>query len=216
MIYRDITPEQLAELIRQAVQAELARRVRRVPVGVSVRHVHLCRQDVERLYGPGYQLTPKKKLSQPGQFACEEQVTVVGPKGKIEKVRILGPERKESQVEMAFSDCRVLGLDAPVRPSGRIDGTPGCTLIAANGRQLELSRGVIIADRHLHLSTAQADAFGLKDGDIISIQVDGVKPGVMEHVTVRAGDSYEMDFHIDTDDANAFQLKQGQWVSIKE
>ena len=214
MIYHDVTPEQLTELIRAAVQAELGRR--RVPTGVSVRHVHLCRADVERLFGAGYRLTPKKTLSQPGQFACEEQVTVTGPKGKIEKVRILGPERRESQVEMAFSDCRVLGIDAPVRPSGHIDGTPGCTLTAANGRSITLERGVIIADRHLHLSTAQAAAWGLKDGDVIAIRVDGPKPGVMEHVTVRAGDAYEMDFHIDTDDANAFQIRQGQWVSIKE
>ena len=216
MIYRDVSPEQLTQLICAAVQAELAKREKKVPVGVSVRHVHLSRADVEKLYGPGYQLTRKKDLSQPGQFACEEQVTVVGPKGQLEKVRILGPERKESQVEVAFSDCRVLGIKAPVRPSGKIDGTPGCTLIAANGRSITLERGVIVADRHLHLSTAQAESFGLKDGDIIAVHIDGPKPGVMEHVTVRAGDAYEMDLHIDTDDANAFQISQGQWVSIKE
>lgn len=215
MIYRDITREQLAALVAQAVQAQLRLRSRQVPVGVSMRHIHLSRREVDALFGRTYQLTPLRPLSQPGQFACQECLDVIGPKGVLHKVRILGPERSAAQVELAQTDCRAIGVQAPVRASGNVEGTPGVLLQGPRG-VLQLSQGVIIADRHLHMSTAQAAAFGLSDGDTVRVRIDGGKPGILDGVLVRAGDKYELDLHLDTDDANAFQLKQGQLVTVLE
>lgn len=215
MIYRDITPEQLVELVTREVRAQLRLRGRQVPVGISMRHIHLSRREVDALFGRNYCLTPLRPLSQPGQFACQECLDVIGPKGVLHKVRILGPERPAAQVELAQTDCRTIGVSAPVRASGHIEGTPGVLLQGPRG-VLDLARGVIIADRHLHMSTAQAAAFGLADGDTVRIRVDGGKPGILDGVLVRAGDRYELDLHLDTDDANAFQLRQGQLVTVLE
>ena len=188
MVYHDISQEQLLLLITQAVQAELQKRSRQVPVGISVRHIHLTRDDVDKLFGYGYQLTPKKALSQPGQFACEECLDIIGPKGE-------------------------LGIKAPVRSSGDTKGTPGVTLRGPNGT-LTVPEGVMIADRHIHMTPAQAAAFGLADGDRVQVKIDGPKPGVMGGVLIRANDKCALDFHIDTDDGNAFLLKQGQLVTV--
>lgn len=215
MIYRDITQEQLISLVTRAVQAQLRLQSRQVPVGVSMRHIHLSRREVDALFGRTYQLTPLRPLSQPGQFACQECLDVIGPKGVLHKVRILGPERSAAQVELAQTDCRAIGVQAPVRPSGNVEGTPGVLLQGPRG-VLSLPQGVIIADRHLHMSTAQAAAFGLSDGDTVRVQIGGGKPGILDGVLVRAGDKYELDLHLDTDDANAFQLKQGQLVTVLE
>ena len=148
MVYHDISQEQLLLLITQAVQAELQKRSRQVPVGISVRHIHLTRDDVDKLFGYGYQLTPKKALSQPGQFACEECLDIIGPKGELKHVRILGPERSATQIELAQTDCRNIGIKAPVRSSGDTKGTPGVTLRGPNGT-LTVPEGVMIADRGL-------------------------------------------------------------------
>ena len=213
MVYHDITQEQLAAIVAEAVRAELQKRSRQVPVGISVRHIHLSRADVDRLFGRNYQLTPKKQLSQPGQYACEECLDVIGPKGELKKVRILGPERKATQIELAQTDCRNIGVTAPVRSSGHTAGTPGITLRGPLG-EITVPEGVIIADRHLHMSEGEAAAFGLEDGDHVRIQVDGVKPGVLGNVLVRAGKGHSLDLHIDTDDGNAFLLRQGQLVTV--
>ena len=202
-------------LVTQAVRDQLRLQSRRVPVGISMRHIHLSRREVDALFGRTYQLTPLRPLSQPGQFACQECLDVIGPKGVLHRVRILGPERPEAQVELAQTDCRTIGVQAPVRPSGRVEGTPGVLLQGPRG-VLSLSQGVIIADRHLHMSTAQAQAFGLSDGDVVRVEVGGGKPGVLDGVLVRAGGKYELDLHLDTDDANAFQLRQGQLVTVLE
>ena len=215
MIYRDITQEQLVSLVTQAVQAQLHLQSRQVPVGISMRHIHLSRREVDALFGRTYQLTPLRPLSQPGQFACQECLDVIGPKGVLHKVRILGPERSSPQVELAQTDCRTIGVNAPVRSSGHVEGTPGILLQGPRG-VLSLSQGVIIADRHLHMSTAQAAAFGLVDGDTVRVRIDGGKPGILDGILVRAGKQYELDLHLDTDDANAFQLKQGQLVTVLE
>lgn len=215
MIYRDITQQQLVQIVTQAVQSALQARAKTVPVGISVRHVHLTRRDVERLFGYGYQLTPKKALSQPGQFAAEECVDVIGPKGTLHHVRVLGPERSATQIELAQTDCRNIGIAAPVRASGHTQGTPGCVLRGPLG-EITIPEGVIVADRHIHLSPAQAAAYGLKDGDRVAVRIDGEKPGVLGGVLIRSNDRCEMDFHIDTDDGNAFLLKQGQLVTIIE
>lgn len=202
-------------LVTQAVQAQLRLRGRQVPVGISMRHIHLSRREVDALFGRNYYLTPLRPLSQPGQFACQECLDVIGPKGVLHKVRILGPERPAAQVELAQTDCRAIGISAPVRASGHIEGTPGVLLQGPRG-VLSLTQGVIIADRHLHMSAAQAAAFGLADGDTVRIRVDGGKPGILDGVLVRAGSQYELDLHLDTDDANAFQLRQGQLVTVLE
>lgn len=213
MIYHNISQEQLVTLVTQAVQAELQKRSRQVPVGISVRHIHLTRADVDKLFGYGYQLTPKKALSQPGQFACEECLDVIGPKGELKRVRILGPERSATQIELAQTDCRTIGVNAPVRSSGDTKGTPGVTLRSPLG-ELTVPEGVIVADRHLHMTPAQAAAFGLADGDRVQIRIDGIKPGIMGGVLVRASSKCALDFHIDTDDGNAFLLRQGQLVTV--
>jgi putative phosphotransacetylase len=215
LIYRDITQEQLVSLVTQAVQAQLRLQDRQVPVGISMRHIHLSRREVDALFGRTYQLTPLRPLSQPGQFACQECLDVIGPKGVLHKVRVLGPERSAAQVELAQTDCRAIGVNAPVRSSGSTDGTPGVLLQGPKG-VLSLPQGVIIADRHLHMNPAQAAAFGLADGDIVRVRVDGGKPGILDGVLVRAGERYELDLHLDTDDANAFQLRQGQLVTVLE
>ena len=178
------------------MQAELQKRSRQVPVGISVRHIHLTRDDVDKLFGYGYQLTPKKALSQPGQFACEECLDIIGPKGELKHVRILGPERSATQIELAQTDCRNIGIKAPVRSSGDTKGTPGVTLRGPNGT-LTVPEGVMIAD-----------------GDRVQVKIDGPKPGVMGGVLIRANDKCALDFHIDTDDGNAFLLKQGQLVTV--
>ncbi len=186
-----------------------------VPVGISARHVHLSREHVDILFGAGYRLTPSKALSQPGQFACEEQVAVCGPAGTHPRVRILGPERKQSQVEVSASDCRVLGLKPAVRSSGDLKGTPGVLLKGPKG-EVVLQEGVIIADRHIHMTQEDARWFGVLDQERVRVFVNGPKGGELGQVLIRVTGDSKLDFHVDIDDANAFQLKQGQWVTIRK
>lgn len=212
MIYRDVTKEQLIRIVTEAVKKELESAMQ-VPTGISVRHIHLEEAHVERLFGPGHRLVEKKRLSQPGQYACEETLDVTGPKGTISRVRVLGPVRKQSQVEVAFSDARALGVNPPVRASGDLTGTPGITLTGPYGK-VELTEGVIIADRHIHMTPEDAARFSVADGDLVRVQTGGVKGGIMDQVRIRVSDSYALDFHIDTDDGNAFLLTQGQPVTL--
>lgn len=185
-----------------------------IVVGVSNRHVHLSREDVEILFGKDYQLTPIKDLGQPGQFACQETVTIVGPKGSIENVRVLGPERKETQVEISLTDAYKLGLNPPVRDSGDLEGTPGITIIGPKG-QVTKDRGVIIAKRHIHMHTSDAEKFGVKDKDIVKVIVEkGDRKLIFDDVLVRVSDKFALEFHVDTDEANAALLKTGDIVYI--
>ena len=202
MVYHDISQEQLLLLITQAVQAELQKRSRQVPVGISVRHIHLTRDDVDKLFGYGYQLTPKKALSQPGQFACEEKVDVVGPKNTIRNVSVLGPERKAAQVEVSLTDARTLGIAAPVRESGDIADTPGVKLVGPAG-ELTLAQGVIAAKRHIHLTPDEAAAFGLADKEIVTVRLDTARPLIFDDVVVRVRSDFAAAMHIDTDESNA-------------
>ena len=213
MIYQNITQEQLTALVTEAVLKELKDRENRVPVGISVRHVHLTRSDIDRLFGYGWQLTPKKALSQPGQFACEECVDVIGPKGTLSKVRVLGPERSHTQIELAQTDCRNIGVKAPLRGSGDVAGTPGITLRGPKG-EISVPEGVIIAERHIHMTPSDAARFGVKDGDRVRVRIDGEKPGIMGGVVIRVSDRYVLDMHVDTDDGNAFLLSQGQQLTF--
>ncbi|ODN29694.1 phosphate propanoyltransferase [Fervidobacterium thailandense] len=185
-----------------------------IVVGVSNRHVHLSREDVEILFGKDYQLTPIKDLGQPGQFACQETVTIVGPKGSIENVRVLGPERKETQVEISLTDAYRLGLNPPVRDSGDLEGTPGITIIGPKG-QVTKDRGVIIAKRHIHMHTSDAEKFGVKDKDIVKVIVEkGDRKLIFDDVLIRVSDKFALEFHVDTDEANAALLKTGDIVYI--
>lgn len=201
--------------VQLAVSESLFRKTGRifVPVASSARHIHLCRADVEKLFGTGYQLQKFRDLSQPGQFACKEQLTVVGPKGQLQKVRVLGPERKATQIEIAFTDSFALGIRPPVRMSGKTAGTPGCRLIGPAG-EAEISEGVIVAARHLHLSAAQAELFGLKDGQTVSLRSEGERAVVFENVIVRAGSGHDMEVHIDTDEANAAAMAGSTMMEV--
>lgn len=185
----------------------------KVPVGISNRHVHLTQEDLELLFGPGYQLTLKKDLSQPGQFAAEETVDLIGPKGPIKKVRILGPVRPQTQVEISMTDSFALGVKPPVRDSGDLAGTPGITIEGPKGK-IDIKEGVIIAQRHLHLHTTEAEELGMKDKEYISVKTEGPRSVIFEKVLVRVGPKYAKDLHVDTDEANAAALKNGDLVTI--
>lgn len=171
-------------------------------VETSARHVHLSQADLDVLFGEGYQLTNKKDLSQPGQFACAEKVTVVGPKNQM-KMSILGPTRNATQVEVSLTDARTLGIQALIRESGDIEGTAGCQLVGPNGT-VEIPCGVIAAKRHIHMTPADAEEFGVKDKDVVSVEVktDG-RSLVFGDVVCRVSDSYALAMHIDTDESNA-------------
>lgn len=184
-----------------------------VSVGVSGRHVHLSQEDLEALFGAGYELTPIKELSQPGQFAAKETVTLVGPKGVIERVRVLGPVRPSTQVEVLRGDTFKLGVPACVRMSGKLEGTPGITLAGPHGT-VALPQGVIVAARHIHMTCDEAAKRGLHDGQVVSIAFGGERGGRLDNVVVRANSTSALDCHIDTEEANAFGIKNGSVVEI--
>lgn len=174
-----------------------------VLVETSARHVHVSKEDLAVLFGEGYELTKKKDLSQPGQFACEERVQVIGPKASFPAVSILGPERKETQVELSASDARSIGVKAPIRESGDLEGSGGCKIVGPKG-EIEIEKGVIVAKRHIHMTTADAEKYEMKDKQIVSVKVetDG-RSLVFGDVIVRVSDSYALAMHIDTDESNA-------------
>ena len=187
----------------------------KIPISTSVRHIHLCRAHVEALFGAGHQLTPRSELSQPGQFASEEALTLVGPKGSVEKVRVLGPERKETQVEISRTDEFALGIDAPIRGSGNVAGSPGITLRGPAG-DLELDQGVIQAKRHIHMTPEDARRFGVEDRDWVMVRVSGERGLLFDDVLVRVSPKYRLDMHLDTDEANAADLGRDSYgVMIK-
>ena len=185
-----------------------------VPVGVSNRHIHLSTEDLETLFGKGYQLTPIKDLSQPGQFACREQLTIVGPSLRpIEGVRVLGPVRKASQVEISRTDSFTLKVKPPVRESGDIAGSAPITIIGPKGT-VTLKEGCIIANRHIHMSDEEGKAFGLNDGDYVTVEVNGERRTTFYDVQVRVNKAFRLEMHIDTDDANAAGIGNGAKVKI--
>jgi len=185
----------------------------KVPVGISNRHIHLSQEHIEALFGAGYSLTKMKDLSQPGQFACEETVTLIGSKGTIPGVRVLGPARKASQVELTGTDTFKIGVKPPVRESGKIEGTPGIEVVGPKGR-VHMDQGVIIASRHLHMTPEDATKYSFKDGDYVRVIVPGPRGGVLEQVLVRVNPNYALDLHVDTDEGNAFGLVNGQQLEV--
>ncbi len=174
-----------------------------VLIETSARHVHVSRKDLDILFGEGYQLTHKKDLSQPGQYACEERVAVIGPKGSFPAVSILGPERPATQVEISASDARSIGVVAPVRESGVIEGSGACKLVGPKG-EVELSEGVIVAKRHIHATPEDGEKYGVQDKQIVSVKVesDG-RSLIFGDVVVRVNPAYALAMHIDTDESNA-------------
>lgn len=176
-----------------------------IRIGLSNKHLHLCKEDLAVLFGECHNLTPAKDLLQPGQYACEEKVDIVGPKGALKGVRVLGPVRPETQVELAMTDARAIGIKAPVRESGKLEGTPGCKLVGPCG-EVDLDHGVIIALRHVHLSLEQAEAMGLADKDIVQVRVEGERAVTFENVLVRAHAAFNGEIHLDTDEGNAAGL----------
>jgi len=204
--------KQLAEWVGQAIAEALDRggqESRDIPIGVSNRHVHLSSKAIERLFGSPDALTKLRDLSQPGQYACRETVDLIGPKGRINRVRILGPARNETQVENSLFDGYTLGVAPPIRDSGDLEGTPGITLQGPRG-QLRIDRGVICAARHIHMHPSDADRLGVRDGQRVSVRVGGMRGVTFDNVLIRVSDRFRLEMHIDLDEANAGNIKNGQ------
>lgn len=181
-----------------------------VEVEASGRHIHLCQKDLEALFGEGYELTPIKDLSQPGQYACKERVTISGPKGSLNNVIVLGPVRPESQVEVSMTDANILGIKAPVRMSGDIKGTPGVSV--SNGdKSITLDEGLMVAQRHLHITPEDAERFHVNDGQVIKVKVCGEKDRalIFDDLVVRVNKNFRTYIHIDYDEANACGFVKG-------
>lgn len=214
----EITTAAVAEIVKKIV-AEMegtpAQSASEIPVGISNRHIHLSRADVETLFGAGYELTPLKDLSQPGQYACKETLTLVGPSMRaIEGVRVLGPVRKCSQVEISKTDSFQLKVNPPVRESGKTEGSAPVTIIGPKG-VVALKEGCIIANRHIHMSPDDAAAFGVKDCDYIDVDVcSGTRKTRWFDVQIRVSPDFRLEMHVDTDDANSAGIKNGSTVTV--
>ena len=204
----EYTATQIAEMVKKVLAemecpATKGCAANEVPVGISNRHIHLTKEDMETLFGVGYQLTPIKDLSQPGQYACKEVLTIVGPSMRpIENVRVLGPLRKASQVEISMTDSYVLKVKPPVRESGNLKGSAPIRIVGPKG-VVELSEGCIIANRHIHMSPVDAARFGVKDFDRVVVDAEGARRTRWYDVQVRVHEDFRLEMHVDTDDANA-------------
>jgi len=174
----------------------------KILVETSARHVHLSQEDLETLFGKGATLTNKKDLSQPGQFACAERVTLVGPKKELANVSILGPVRPKTQVEVSYTDARTLGVAAPLRESGDVAGTPGLKLVGPAG-EVELAEGVMVAKRHIHMTPEDAEKFGVENGEIVSVKIESERTTVLGDVVIRVSPKFALAMHVDTDESNA-------------
>ncbi|PID22329.1 acetate kinase [Sporosarcina sp. P3] len=198
----------VGEILGQLGQSPVQLPERAVPIAVSARHVHLQPEHVEILFGAGYELTQRSELSQPGQFAANETVMIAGPKSSIERVRILGPVRKATQVEVSFTDAMKLGVKPPLRESGNIEGSAPITLIGPKG-SVHIDQGLIIAQSHIHMAPSDAARFGVVDGEYVTVEADGVRSISFRHVRIRVNERYRLEMHIDTDEANAGFITQG-------
>jgi len=206
--------EEITKMVLQAIESTNTKKPEfKVPVGISARHIHLTQEHVEQLFGKGYQLTKKKELMG-GQFASNEQCTIVGLKLRaIENVRILGPVRKESQVEISATDARTLGIKAPTRQSGDTKGSAPIALVGPKGA-IYLEEGCIVAARHIHLCPEDAKAAGVKDNDFVTVRMGNERGALLDNVKIRVHESFTTEMHIDTDEANACQVKQGDMAAI--
>lgn len=206
---------ELTSKIAATITERMNRSDKPVPVGISNRHIHVSESDFKLLFGDGSKLTVKKDLSQPAQYACEEVITLEGPKGKIEKVRILGPFRPQTQIEVSVSDAVKLGCMPPVRDSGKLAGTPGLKVTGPKGA-IELTSGVIIAKRHIHMTVADAAALNVKDGELVRVRAGAGNDRelVFEQVLCRVSDKFALEAHFDIEEANAAMLKNGDKVFV--
>ncbi len=185
----------------------------KVVVGISNKHLHVSQADLEALFGKGYELTVFKDLGQPGQYACHEKVDVAGPKGVLKGVRILGPVRSNTQIELSMTDARSIGIDAPIRESGDVAGSPGARLIGPAG-EVDLKEGVIVALRHIHLTEEQAKEAGVRDKEFVSVKFEGPRAAVFDNVLIRANVNYSGEIHLDTDEGNAAGISTGAMGEI--
>lgn len=203
---------ELSKLI-ELVQTELNKATKKIPIEASGRHIHLSQKDSEILFGKDYKFTVIKELSQPGQFACKERVRLVGPKGVIEGVVVLGPERNKTQVELSLTDARLLGIKGVLRISGDINNTPG--IIVTNGENiLKLDEGVIVAKNHIHMTPEDAKNYNVKDGELVKIKVYSERPLIFEDVVIRVTEKSKLAMHIDYDEANACMLAKDSYGEI--
>lgn len=203
---------ELSKLI-ELVQTELNKATKRIPIEASGRHIHLSQKDSEILFGKDYKFTVIKELSQPGQFACKERVRLVGPKGIIEGVVVLGPVRNKTQVELSLTDARLLGIKGVLRISGDINNTPG--IIVTNGENiLKLDEGVIVAKNHIHMTPEDAKNYNVKDGELVKIKVYSERPLIFEDVVIRVTEKSKLAMHIDYDEANACMLAKDSYGEI--
>ena len=186
---------------------------REVPIGLSNRHIHLRQEDIETLFGSGYELTVAKDLGQPKQYASNEKVDAKGPRGTIKGIRVLGPAREKTQVEVSLGDARTLGVDTVIRDSGDLEKTPGIILIGPKG-EVELEDGVIIAARHVHMSEEDGKRFGIKDRDKVRVKVSGPRGLIFENVLARVSPKFKLEMHVDIEEGNAAGVKNGDLVEI--
>lgn len=185
----------------------------KLPIALSNKHVHLSQEDLNVLFGEGYELTKFKDLSQPGQYACEEKVDVVGPKGTLKGVRILGPVRPDTQFELSISDAFALGVKPVVRNSGDIADTPGAKLVGPKG-EVEIDKGIIVAARHIHMHTKDGEEFGVADKDVVSVRVSGPRGLVFDNVLVRVHENFALEMHVDIEEGNAAGVRNGDIVEL--
>ncbi|HZH92509.1 MAG TPA: phosphate propanoyltransferase [Tissierellaceae bacterium] len=184
-----------------------------LPIALSNRHIHISQKDLDTLFGEGYELTKMKDLSQPGQYACEEKVDVVGPKKTIKGVRILGPVRPDTQLEVSITDAFTLGVSPMIRNSGDVADTPGVRIVGPKG-EAEIDRGTIVAARHIHMHTSDGEEFGIKDGEMVSIKVPGPRGLVFDNVLVRVHPSFALEMHVDIEEGNAAGIRNGDMVEV--
>ncbi|MFV0502858.1 MAG: phosphate propanoyltransferase [Lachnospirales bacterium] len=209
------TDQLIKQVTKKVIEMMCNYELYKIPVGVSNRHIHVTQEVLEELFGKGYKLTKKVDLKQPGQFASNETVTIRGPKGEFEKVRILGPVRKESQIEISKTDSFRLGIKSPIRESGDLKNSPGIDLVGPNGI-VKLDVGAIVALRHIHMTTNDAKKIGVRDKEIVEVETFGQRKGIFGDVLIRVSDSYSLEMHVDVDEANACNLSNGDFVIVKK
>ncbi|MGL4913883.1 MAG: phosphate propanoyltransferase [Romboutsia sp.] len=213
----DLNNKNLVEIITKVVIQKLQEEEKEVliPIGISNRHLHICEEDLHILFGKGYKLTKFKDLKQPNQFAANECVTIKGPKGEFQKVRILGPLRNETQVEISLSDGFKLGVNPPIKESGKLEESKGIELIGPKGKVVK-EKGVIAALRHIHMSTITANKLNLSDKDFVDVEISGIRKAILGNVLVRVDESFELEMHLDMDEANSCCIKNNDLVKIVE